>query len=305
MTNTNATSTKINFDADLAKWLLSEVLPFVADRPLRAYHVAKLASEMRNGHFIPEATTIMVADMDGVKYRMNGQHTATAVVQMSEEVEGFALKGVNLLTFSVENEAQLRALYARIDRGNARTNNDVSLSILFGTESFQGVSKLVLKLLPVGLALMKFEESTRYQFYSGEPAANDVQGEYLETSKAICDFIGRLNYRPDHHGHMFRGSVVAALYATFAVDQEDAEKFWQAVATGVGFESESEPAARLRQTLKSINISGGANLRGYKSVLNNEDVYRACLHAWNRYREGKNFHSPLRPTILKSRPVVK
>ena len=103
---------------------------------------------------------------------------------------------------------------------------------------------------------------------------------------------------------MFRTPIVAALYATFSVDEEDAERFWRAVATGIGFESEAEPAARLRQTLKSIAIDGGMIQRG-KTQLSSEEAYRVCLHTWNRYREGGSFQMALRPTTLKSRPTVK
>ena len=127
----------------------------------------------------------------------------------------------------------------------------------------------------------------------------------LELSKQVTAFLGELNSSALHHGHMFRGPVVAALYATFAVDHEDAVRFWQAVATGVGFENESEPAARLRQMLKNVIIGGSMTLKGSKNLIGSENVYRACLHAWNRYREGGNFGQALKPTVLASRPTVK
>jgi len=299
------TQTKITLNAKKAHWLLEEIKPFVADRPLSRPHVARLVSEMEAGHFMPEITNIMVADLDGTMYRLNGQHTATAVLQMTEKDPDFALAGVTLITFSVDNETELRQIYARIDRGAVRTNAHVTRSILAGTEHFADTSSRVLKLLPTGLALMRFESSTERKIYAGETAAEDVQGDYLEISRCIAGFMDQLNYRPAHHGHMFRGPVVAALYATFAVDEEDAQQFWRAVATGVGFESESEPAARIRQTLINSTIHGGRAHRGAKVDMGAEDLYRGCLHAWNRYREGSSFQQSLRPTVLKSRPKVK
>ena len=65
------------------------------------------------------------------------------------------------------------------------------------------------------------------------------------------------------------------------------------------------PAARLRQMLKNVIIGGSMTLKGSKNLIGSENVYRACLHAWNRYREGGNFGQALKPTVLASRPTVK
>ena len=296
--------TKINLNAQKAHWLLNEIESFGADRPLSKPHVAKLVSEMQQGHFMPEITTIMVANLNGATYRLNGQHTATAVLEMNKKNKSFSLPGVTMIDYTVSDESELRKLYARIDRGAARTNRDVTFSFLAGTEEFKGVSKRVLKLLPIGLAFMKFEDSNSRKLYAGETAALDVLGKHLDLSQHIAVFMGALDYKVIHHGHMFRGPVVAALYATFSVDKVDAERFWKAVATGVGFESENEPAARLRQTLKNANLGGGVLQSGPKARIGQEDMYRVCLHAWNRYRNDGSFRATLRPTVLKSRPMV-
>jgi len=303
MTTVNAK--KINLDAMTATWLLNEVSPFAADRQLSKLHVAKLVSEMRCDHFLPEITTVMVAKLDSQTYRINGQHTAMAVLEMVKDDANFVLRDVTLLEFEVQSEGELRKLYARIDRGAARSNKDVVKSILSGTDEFSGVQERVLNLLPLGLAFWRFEDSNKRKLYVGETAALDVQEKYLALSQMIAVFMGELDYKAQHHGHMFRSPVVAAFYATFSVDVADAERFWQAVATGVGFESEDEPAARLRQMLKSVNIGGGILQRGSKGAIGAENMYRACLHAWNRFRLGGEFKQSLRPTVLASRPAVK
>jgi hypothetical protein len=228
-----------------------------------------------------------------------------AVLDVANDNQDFTLSGVTLLTFTVENEVEMRQLYARIDRGAGRTNRDVVISMLAGTSEFTGVNDQVLKLLPLGLAFARFEDSQTRKLYAGESAALDVLGEYLTLSKTIADFMSGLDRKTLHHGHMFRGPVAAALYATFAVDADDALRFWQSVATGVGFESEAEPASRLRQLLRNINIGGGMLQRGSKGILGAEDLYRACLHAWNRFRSHGEFKVALRPTVLASRPAVR
>ncbi len=305
MSQTKPIEMKIDLTADTARWLLDTVSPFVADRPLIKSHVNKLASEMQNGHFLPDITTIMVAKLGDKAYRMNGQHTATAILQCCEANPDFSVDGVTLLTFTVSDEAELRKLYARIDRGSTRTNSQVTNSLLAGTANFVDVSARVLNLLPIGLAFRLHEDQVKRRLYGGENAALDVQGDYLELSKQVAAFMGGLDHRTGHHGHLFRGPVVGALYATFAIDSEDTERFWRAVATGVGIESEAEPAARLRQLLQNSSLGGGSIFRGTKPLMGAEEAYRVCLHAWNRFRAGDIFKGTLRPTKLKSRPEVK
>ena len=299
---------QITLDAAKARWLLEETTQFVADRPLSKGHVALLASEMKQGRFLPEITSIVICKLNGTTYRLNGQHTATAILQVAEENDQFALPDVTLVTYTVKDETEMRSIYARIDRGAARTNMQVANSILVGTEHLAHVSKRVLGLLPVGLSIMYFENSEGRKIYAGETAATDVQGEFLELSLQVSAFMDELNPKTGQHDHMFRGSVVAALYATFNVDKDDALRFWKAVATGVGFESEREPAARLRQMLQNLHVHGGQQVRSgnqrKKPSVGQESMYRACLHAWNKFRQHGAFEQVLRPLALKSRPTV-
>ncbi|MFT5849426.1 MAG: hypothetical protein ACI9H6_000234 [Patiriisocius sp.] len=297
-------SKKIMLNAAKANWLLGDVLEFVADRPLSNPHVQHLVAEMQQGRFLPAITTIIVCECNGQTYRLNGQHTATAVLQCAESDDGFALSGITLQTFSAESEGAMRQLYARIDRGAARTNTHVTHSILVGTADFDSFSKRVVKLLPMGLAFYLHENTNKRKLFGGESAALAVQSEYLALSKQVGSFMGGLNYRPSHHGHVFKSPVVAAMFATYAVDPEDAEVFWKAVATGVGFESEDEPASRLNRLLQTSTVGGGYQYRSVKTNIGAEEIFRACLHAWNRYRQGGHFSRTIHATALKSRPKV-
>jgi hypothetical protein len=297
--------TQITLNAKSANWLLNEVTAFVADRQISQSHVAKLVAEMQEGHFLPEVCTLAVAKLGDKTYRLNGQHTATAVLKAVESDENFEIKDLILLTYQVKSDKELRELYARIDRGASRSTAQVTASILTGTSEFEGVNQRILNLLPIGLSIWQHEHRVQRSLHSGENAANDVQGRYLSLSQTVSSLMGDFSYQAKHHGHVFRGPVVAAMYATFDKDSEDAAKFWRAVATGVGFQNESEPAARLRQTLQHSTISGGNIRKGDKAVYGSEDLFRVCLGAWNRFRDGASFGMALQPTKFKSRPVVK
>lgn len=305
MTNSKPISSTVTLDAKLASWLLNEIQPFVADRALSKRNVSKLAIAMLQGQFLPDITILAVGKLGDTTYRINGQHTAKAVLDLSDKEPDFAIPGVTLLTFSVDTEEDLRQLYARFDRGAARTNMDVTKSILSGIPEFSGVRERTLKLLPIGLAFRRHQDPGKRQLYSGEMAANDVQGEFLELSQKIAAFLDTFDTRTNHQGYMFRGPVVAALYATFDVDADAAYRFWYMVATGLDIPTLTDPAGRLRQLLMTVNLAGGVKIRGAKSLIGAEYLYRACLQAWNRFRDGKDFGQVLRPTVLTSRPAVK
>ena len=260
---------------------------------------------MLQGQFMPDITILAVGKLGDTTYRLNGQHTAKAVLDLAETRPNFAIPDVTLLTYSVDTEEDLRQLYARFDRGAARTNKDVTKSILSGTPEFSGVREHTLKLLPIGLAFRRHQDAGKRQLYSGEMAANDVQGEFLDLSQKIAAFLDTFETKAIHQGHMFRSPVVAALYATFEIDADAANRFWYMVATGLDIPTLSDPAGRLRQLLRSVNLAGGVKIRGAKSLVGSEYLYRACLQAWNRFRDGKDFGQVLRPTVLTSRPAVK
>jgi hypothetical protein len=74
-------------DAKLCAEILESSEKFVADRSLRQVHVENLLREMRRGMFIESLVTLILCELDGVTYRMNGQHTCWAATYFAEEVD--------------------------------------------------------------------------------------------------------------------------------------------------------------------------------------------------------------------------
>jgi len=290
---------EVDLDAATAQWLLTELDDFVADRKTDKSHVAFLMSEMKTGEFKPEITTLATARYDGRQYRINGQHTSKAVLQMQAEQPGFAIPGVRLLTYEVDSDEVLRLLYSRFDRGRSRSGSNVIDSLLLGTPQFEGVKAQVLRLLAAGLALRKHGEKPSYRLYTGAAAAMDVIGADLKLSQKLATFFDGLNTQT--HKHMFRAPVMAAMYETYEVDEGDAEVFWVAVTTGLGLTDENEPAARLRAALQENTILS----RGGRKAISRDQMYRVCIQAWNMFRANDVFTRKISPSTAKKRPVAR
>ena len=291
----------VKLNSNRANWLLNEITRYDQDRPLRKSDVVSLAAHMIEGTFMPEEVTLTVCEFDGKTYRMNGQHTANAVLLCEKQDKPVSFNNVRLHTYVADTMEDMRQLYARLDRGRSRTNAQVIVSLLGGVEGVGNLSPKITNLLPNGLAFWQYENSHERQLYAGERAALDVLGDYRELAEQVGAFLSKLNASRNHHGHMFRAPVVAALYGTFEKDAKAAQTFWDSVARGIGYDTEEAPEARLHALLRNTVVGGGRDYRGTRANVPSEAMYRSCLHAWNKFRAGENMDMYMRPTVYKSR----
>src|SRR5262245_6365516 len=67
---------------DFATNLLN-MAEFSSDRPLDDRHVARLLNAMKRGTFLPEQVQIITCTLNGKEYRMNGQHTSWARLELN------------------------------------------------------------------------------------------------------------------------------------------------------------------------------------------------------------------------------
>lgn len=76
--------------------------------------------------------------------------------------------------------------------------------------------------------------------------------------------------------------VVAAMYATFIKNAEEAKKFWDEVARGGREYEDNAPSTVLDNWLKA------AKEGELKEDLKPAQFYQGCIYAWNAYREEKS-----------------
>jgi hypothetical protein len=281
-----------------------ELKEFVGDRPLRNKHVISLARAMVRGTFRPEQVKLITCELDGDIYRMNGQHTAWAVLELvatENEPKDFPIQ-VELLEYEADTEYDMRMLYSSIDRGTSRTRDNITHSYLAGTEEFGRFRARTLRLAPQGFSLWFWTARHDRLQHDADAVAYLLRTDHVDLATKVCAFLNRLSER--ECGHMMRGSVAGAMFATFHKAPQVASGFWGAVAEGTGIDDRQDPRLKLRNELMRTAVDSGGGSRSEKKKVSQEFMFRQCLAAWNAFRENRTLQI-LKATERGKRPVVK
>jgi hypothetical protein len=270
---------------------------FEGERPRRDAHVASLANAMRRQTFRPERADISVCNVGGKQYRVNGQHTCAAVLEMPA---GFSLS-VKLIVYEAKTMKDLQKLYASIDRGAARTKGHVTYAYLVGTD-LGGFKPHTLKLLPAAYALWRFHTKHSRTAADGDALAVAMLGDDKSVVMEVGEFLDGLDHRED--SHMFRAPVAAAMMATYSKVNGPSKQFWTRVADGNGFSGRNDPRRKLREALKGLSLGAGSRGTGRRKGTSSEAAFRGCLHSWNAWRSDESLQL-LRFHDVGQRPEVK
>ena len=264
---------------------------FIGERTRRKPHVADLIHAMETGTFEWAFVNIVFCRCNephnghskGTVFRMNGQHTCKARLQVDAPLRA----PVRLFRYTAATEADMRRLYATIDRNAPRTKGHQIGAYVNGTESYGHYKSHVRKLLPTGIAMWMWEQGADRARHGAE----DVAYLMLKKEAPLCtkvagflDQFGKREYR-----HIMRGPVIAAMFETFRRSPNSAIEFWTAVATGVGFASEKDARRKLHKLIltTAVGSSGTTTARIGGDSLPGEAMYRLCIQAWNAWRKSE------------------
>ena len=288
---------KINFTHAEAEKVLNYE-EFVGDRSLKNDHVDYLVTTMKRGTFHPEWVNLVVCKFDGKSWRMNGQHTAWARLEMPPEYPC----PVTVLEYTAKSMEDMRTLYASIDRSSPRTRANVITSYLAGTAEFEGVKARTLQLVPQGFALYFWKTKHERQQHDGDDVAYLMKTDHYDLARKVCAFVDKHSGKDQKH--MNRAAVVGAMFATFNKAPNIAVEFWGPVATGTGIEKVGDPRLKLRNELQRTAVDHGAGSHSEKKTVSQEFMYRQCITAWNAYRDGRSLQL-LKAIEKGNRPGVK
>jgi hypothetical protein len=273
--------TTIEFDHEKAEWLIN-LKEVDGERPLDDRHVEYLKTAIERGTFRPELVSLAVCRFNGDLYRVNGQHTAWARSYLPAELPC----RMDLFEYEADTLEELHALYAAFDRNKARSKRVVVSVQLKASDRFRSFSPTTLKLLPPGYAMYKWPAVTDRRAKDGEAVANAILCEDRELALRIGRMLNPLSRTA--HGHLLRAPVIGAMFLTTERDAGDAAKFWESVASGVGFERADDPRNRLRSELLRMSIPSSLSTHGSsKRHVSSEYMLRACLVCWNAWRGGR------------------
>lgn len=299
--------------ANLSRKRADEILgleEFVGDRKLRPRHVDNLVQQMKRGTFHPEQVQIItcVCRETDREYRMNGQHTAWARLEMDDSYPC----QVQFLKYEAQTIADMRRLYATIDRGSPRTRSDVVHSYLAGTAEYGHFTVWSVRAIARGLSFYLWTSENERKAQDGDDVSYLLMTDYLEVGQKVAAFLdsckGHSNTQ-DGHGWLFRQSVAAAMIATFQASGslKALDEFWSGVRDGVGLNSLNDPRLRLRNALQAVAEKLGTNSDTNGKVKNiaAEQVYDWCIRCWNAFRKGEEIQVLKRQLPEERRKVNK
>lgn len=294
----------MEFDLDAAANFLNRYAEFwvndsKVDRKLDDQHVIHLAREMLAGNFRWEHVNLVVAKVDGVEYRLNGQHTAWARILADEEgLDKKTRTPVQLMRYECATIQDARRLYASLDRGKGRGQNTVVQSHLLGSEEFAGFRAGQLNMLSQGLAAWLWPSKTKRELHKGDDRAYLLLKDHYRLAQAVGGLIKQS--KAADFKHMKRAPVVAAMFETFNKAPQVAYDFWMSVRDGIGIGDKEDPRWVLREWLKNTSLGKSVTIGDLK-VVTQEETYRACIHAWNAHRTNKRLKH-LRVSVTEDRP---
>jgi hypothetical protein len=286
---------------ELTKKLATELLEmreFSGERALNDDHVIFLTRQMESGNFRWEQTQIITCTLDGVVYRMNGQHTSWSRLNMPDNYRA----PVYFIRYQAKSDHDMRQLYASIDRGKARTQSNVVISYLSGRCEFSQFNKKILRMLAQGLAFWHWEDQTIRGIHTGDDRAYLMLKDHYQVTTKVGNFIN--GYKTGDIKHIFRAAVVGAMYSTFDKAPEKSIEFWNSVITGENL-SKDDPRMVLRNKLMTASIGSQTINTGHKQdMTSSEEMMRWCVYAWNAYRDDKAISS-LKTQLDKPRSAVR
>lgn len=272
------------------------------DRALKEPHVIHLAREMLAGNFRWEQVNLVLAELDGNVYRLNGQHTAWARLYADEQ--GLNKKTrcpVQLLKYDVATIQDARRLYASLDRGLGRGHGVVVTSHLLGAEEFPGYKAQHLKMLAAGLGTWLWESEKQRELHGGDDRAYLLLKDHHKTALRVGQLIKES--KAAEFRHMKRAPVIGAMFETCSKAPEIAYTFWRDIRDGLGITEKTDPRYVLRNWLLSTSLAK-SRVSGDQKVVSQEETYRACVHAWNAYRAGRHIKH-IRVVMSEERPVAR
>lgn len=246
--------------------------PSPTERDLNPQRVKHLRQKAEAGHLV--TFNWATADINGRTVRMNGQHSSNVLSEMRENFpEGLY---VHLDEYEVDSPEGLALLFRQFDdRKSGRSVADVAGAFQGLHPKLAEVNKAVAKLGVDGIAWWR-------KTIEGVPVAAGDDVYNLFNEESLHPFLLWLNdifsiKTPE----LRKPQIVAAMYATWDVNREEAKKFWDQVARG-GIEYEDNaPSSMLDKWLKDAKDGT------LKEELKPAQYYQGCIYAWNAYREDK------------------
>lgn len=262
---------------------IMEMEVFEADRALDTNHVQRLIDAVRRGTYRPEQVQLMLCELNGKWYRMNGQHTCSARILWQDENPNYS-PAVGVIKYKAKTHDDMRQLYASIDRNKSRSSGNIIASHLYGSDYYPDFAKQVINRLKEGLlAYLHGFASASAEKRDPDRLAHLLKEDYYDLAFKVGTYMHE-NKLPRH---MTRSPVYAAMFATFNVAQGKSIEFWKSVDDGDMLASD-DPRKLLRDKLQTHGVNAGRQGTNSNGSVTGDEMYAWCIRAWNSWRAGES-----------------
>lgn len=266
----------IPFTVDAAREILS-LNTFQGERLVSERHLQQLYNAQCSGRFMWDQVCIALADCEGKTYRLNGQHTCWLRVNMNSAPD----PQVRLIHYKVKNEASLRGLYCTFDQNKSRTYGHNLKASLVGTKVAADIWPSKVGEIASAFRMWQCDVESKALLTSSADVVEMISGEYSGLFKQVGAFYMQSVYDVYHRARV--KACVAAMFAMFAVAPRKAHDFWEPICEQVGFSGKEDPRLALRKWLDTHSQSRKLGM----TTVTEEEMYRACVVAWNKWRQGE------------------
>jgi len=267
-----------------------ELQTFAGERLVDDRHVQELYDEMILGRFRPEQVRLAVCYVGDDLYRINGQHTCWARINMPPAYKCHIRK----LTYRVPNLQELKKLYAVFDPSySARSVGHLTRILLLDTPATENISVQVISNLAVGFKFWRWGSTPEFRRQGHNEVSNEIQ-KYANLFQAVATFYQPF-YKASHIGK--RSAVIAAMFECFDKKPSIAESFWKPVCDGLNLTDPQDARYILMKWLQGASLDAAHyDQKKGKKVVSTEDMYRVCINVWNRWRKDEKISGGLRTT---------
>jgi len=274
---------KVAFTVDRAYWYL-ELPSFEGERAVNVAHAQRLCDQMEKGEFLFDQAEISVAKCkwDGKVRKLNGQHTCTARFGLSDSFN----PQITITEYEVKSEDEYRLLYAKFDRGQARTRSQVTVASLAGTPEYLEFSRQVLTNLAKGYGDWN-ANGIHTRTLPPEEIAERLRKRDRAVGTRVAPYVRDITRGGKSNSMLRRKAVYSAMFETFNKFPQASDSFWTKVISGVGFRSAMDPALHLRNYLTSVSLGE----KSKNKRVAEEEMFNVCVACFNNHKRGKMLRS--------------
>lgn len=259
-------------DHDLATGF-STMLASVTERELDNARMAYLKNVVLGGTALPFIWARAKVLETGEVYRVNGHHSSHMLASLNGELPAGLIAHID--DYEVPTVKELPLLFQQFDsRKSTRSMADISGAYQMTNPQLRNASRTGARKAIYGVA-----------WYDRTIVGKSVpmnEGVFtLFNNPAYHDFIYMVDRIYSAKTPEFSNPVLGAMYGTWLMAPAEATSFWTDVAHQGGNNDDKHPAAVLDAWLLAIKAATG------EKKPKQQEVYRACVVAWNAFRNGR------------------